>query len=165
MFAIPKGNLVKNPGFELGLEFWRVPDTLPCPGCQNVSVLGIAPHSGLASLCLGYHDQSHPAVVYQDVRVSPGCHYELDFSLAGIHAAKTAFQAEVGWLDEDGDDLGVGLAIFVSEIGPAPDGAWTLHTGLTGEAPLTARCARVSLAKGITDALVLVDDILFFKCE
>lgn len=165
MFTIPKGNLLKNPGFELGLEFWKIPEVLPCTDCRNVSVLGLSPHSGLASLCMGYCDETHPAVVYQDVRVSPGCHYELDFSLAGIHAAKTAFQAEVNWLDDDGDDVGIALAIFVSEVGSASCGAWTLHTGITEEAPLAARGARVSLAKGATDALVLVDDVLFFKSE
>jgi hypothetical protein len=165
MLTIPKGNLVKNPGFELGLQFWETPQVLPHPGCQNVCVLGLFPHSGLASLCMGFYDQTHPAVVYQDVRVTPGNHYELDFSVSGISPSAAAFQAEVRWLDEDQDDLGVALAIFVPEVGPAEAGAWTLHSGITEEAPIAARRARVSFGKGIVSTLILVDDVLFFKSE
>lgn len=102
--------------------------------------------------------------MYQDVRVSPGNRYELDFAISGACAGPAKFSAEVRWLDDESEDLGPALAIFVPRVGSASDGGWVLHTGITEEAPLGARRARVSLASCDSDG-VLVDDVAFFKSE
>jgi hypothetical protein len=165
MFVVPKGNLVKNPGFELGLAFWQVPTLMPGLYGINAAAFTVYSHSGLASLFLGICDPAFLSAVYQDVNVSPGARYELGFSLAGLGAYPAAFQAEVHWLDEDGEDLGPALSIFVPEVGPAQAGGWTLHTGITEEAPLGARRARVSFARGCPDPGVLLDDVSLVKSE
>lgn len=165
MAAAPKGNLVKNPGFELGLAFWQIPATTAVPGLTNVAALSLYSHSGLASLAMGLSDPVFVSAVYQDVPVSPGIRYELSFSLAGFRSYPTPFQAEVRWLDEDGDDLGLALAMSVPQVGSAASGNWTLHTGITEEAPLGARRARVSFQKGYPGSPVLVDDVSLVKTE
>jgi hypothetical protein len=166
MLLTPKGNLVKNPGFELGLAFWGVPATLPGPFyLTNAAVIAAFSHSGLASLYLGCSGSTFLSAVYQDVCVSPCSCYELAFSLAGFGSYPVALQADVHWLNEDGDDLGVALALFVPEVGPASAGAWTLHTGITEEAPLAAKRARVSFALGCTGPGALLDDVSLVKSE
>ncbi len=164
MLTVPKGNLIRNPGFELGLDFWRVPMTMPYSEYFNVAAYTGEAHSGLASLYFNVFDPSFLAVVYQDVRVSPGCRYELDFSIAGEARMSVNFLAEVHWLDDDNEDLGIGLAILVNHVGSAASGEWVLHSGITEEAPLAGRRARISLASSF-DTGVLVDDVLFFKSE
>lgn len=165
MLLPPKGNLVRNPGFELGLKSWEVPVTLPVTMYTNVSVIGVYVHSGLGSLLLSSYSSTYLAAVYQDVRVSPGNHYELGFSVAGLGTYPVQLHAEVRWLDEDGDDLGLALAISVPWVGPAQAGSWALHTGMTDEAPLTARRARIAFTAGVPGPGILVDDVAFFKSE
>lgn len=165
MLMTPKGNLLRNPGFELGLRFWEVPQTLPNAVKFNVSAQAEFPHSGLSALAMNELHGEHLSVVYQDVRVSPGKCYELDFVVSGTGEGRgpVRLSAEVRWLDDDGDDLGLALALFVPQVGRACDGEWALHTGVTDEAPLGARRARVSLASA--GRMVLVDDVAFFKLE
>jgi hypothetical protein len=74
------------------------------------------------------------------------------------------FTAGVSWLDEDGEDLGLGLLAFVPRVGSAPDGEWGFQSGITDEAPLGARRARLSLASG-DGCGVLVDDAAFYRSE
>ena len=164
MLIMPKGNLLKNPGFELGLGFWEVPQTLPNLTRVNVSAQAEFPHSGLATLAMNVLHGDHLSVVYQDVRVSPGKCYELDFVVSGAGDKQARLAAEVRWLDDDCEDLGLALALFVPLVGRACDGQWALHTGITDEAPLGARRARVSFSSA-GECVVLVDDAAFFKTE
>ena len=163
MLMTPKGNLLRNPGFELGLRFWEVPQTLPYTIKANVSARALFPHSGLAALALNELDGEYLSVVYQDVRISPCKCYQLDFAVSGA-GGPARLSAEVHWLDDDNEDLGVALVLFVPEVGRACDGQWSLYTGGTDEAPLGARRARISFASA-GGCQVLVDDAAFFKIE
>ena len=165
MASTPKGNLLKNPGFELGLAFWQVPPSTTCPEPGNVAAMSLYSHSGFASLAMGLNDPNLISSVYQDVHVSPGSRYELAFSLSGLSSYPTSFAAEIRWLDEDGDDLGVALAIVVPEVGAVAEGDWTLHKGITEEAPVGARQARVSFHKGNLGSPVLLDDVSMIKAD
>ena len=165
MASTPKGNLLKNSGFELGLAFWQVPPSTTGPGPGNVAAMSLYSHSGFASLAMGLQDSALISSVYQDVPISPGVRYGLTFSLAGLTHCPTSFSAEVRWLDEDGEDLGVALAIDVPQVGPAAEGEWTLHTGTTEEAPIGARRARVSFHKGYLGSPVLLDDVSLVKVD
>jgi len=164
MLTTPKGNLLKNPGFELGLGFWEVPQTLPNEKKTNVSVHSGFPHSGLASLALNVLDDDHLSVVYQDVRVTPGKCYQLDCAVSGLGEGRGRLSVKVHWLDDDGEDLGLGLSLLVPDVGRACDGEWDLQSGVTDEAPLGARRARISIASA-GKCVVLVDDLAFYKID
>jgi hypothetical protein len=164
MLTTPKGNLLQNPGFELGLEFWEVPQTLPNAKKANVSAQSAFPHSGLASLALNVLDDEHLSVVYQDVRVSPGKCYQLDCVVSGLGEGHGRLSLEVRWLDDDCEDLGLGLSLLIPDVGRACDGEWDLHSGVTDEAPLGARRARISVASA-DKCVVLVDDLAFYKID
>lgn len=160
------GNLVKNPGFELGLAFWQVPSTLTSLINQNVRVTdaGLS-HSGLSMLGMGSLDPAQPAAVFQEVPVAPGRTYQLNFSASGAAANPAPLQVAVFWLDGDGNELSLGLSIFVpqSTIGAVTTGAWTLYTGLTDESPARARAARIGFTKGSGTSELFVDDVAFFE--
>lgn len=166
MISVPIRNLIKNPGFELGLAFWQVPHTLTSLVAQNVRIAdaGLS-HSGLAMLGMGSLFRKQPAVVFQEVPVVPGKHFELDFSVAGAQPAPASLQAEVHWVDAEGNDLGVALSMFVpaSTIGAVTAGAWTLHTGVTDESPLGVKKARISFTKGSGTCELFLDDVFFFQ--
>ncbi|MBE3520154.1 MAG: hypothetical protein IMW97_07655 [Firmicutes bacterium] len=165
MISAPRGNLVKNPGFELGLAFWETPPTLTDLTLRNVRVTDLTSHSGLAMLGMGVEAPGQPAAVYQDVCVAPGRIYQLSFAVAGAAANPADLLVEVRWLDADGEDLGLAYSALVPSgtIGAAGTGGWTLHTGVTDEAPMGARFARISLTKGAGTAELFVDDVFF--CE
>lgn len=163
MLVIPRGNLIQNPGFELALEFWIRPLNTPYTLRQNVVALGQFPHSGLSAAAFGHFNTQYVSVIYQDVPISPGNTYELDFHVAGLSRCPVQFNAEARWLDDGNTDLGVGLAIPVAAVASASDGQWTLHTGITEGAPLGARKARISFTS--STAIVLLDDVLFFRTE
>ena len=165
MISAPKGNLVKNPGFELGLAFWEVPPTLPDLTLRNVRVTDLTSHSGLSMLGMGVTAVGQPAAVYQDVRVAPGRVYQLSFAVAGAAANPADLLLEVRWIDADGEDMGLAYSTFVpsSAIGAASIGGWTLHTGVTDEAPMGARFARIAFTKGAGTAELFVDDVFFYE--
>ncbi len=164
--SIPQGNLIKNPGFELGLAFWHVPQTLTSTITQNVRIAdaGLS-HSGLAMLGLGSLYPKQPAMIFQEVQVTPGKHFELDFSVAGLCACAAPLQATVEWLDANGNDAGLALSIFVPAVtvGLVTEGGWTLHTGITDQSPVGSRSARVSFTRGSGAAEVFIDDVYFFQ--
>lgn len=161
----PKGNLVKNPGFELGLQFWEVPVTLTDLDIRNVDVRnGDDAHSGLAAAALGAYSASDPAVLFQDVPVADRRFYELHFHVAGTADAPNAnLIVEVRWLDRHKNDLGPGLNIFVpaETIGYADNGEWSPHGRLTGESPEHAAFARISFTRGEGSNELVLDDVSF----
>jgi hypothetical protein len=163
MLSHPRGNLIQNPGFELALEFWNCPQSTPSLIRSNVAATARFSHSGVGSALLGDNGTEFVSAIYQDVPVSHGNTYELNFNVAGLAECTVNLVSEVHWLDDDNMDLGTGLAIVVNAISSACDGQWVLYTGITEEAPLGARRARVSFTSS-GDA-VLLDDILFRKIE
>ncbi|HHY18073.1 MAG TPA: hypothetical protein GX524_08345 [Firmicutes bacterium] len=166
MISVPEGNLIKNHGFEIGLALWQVPLTLTSTVTQNVRIAdaGLS-HSGLAMLGLGGLYPKQPAMVFQEVQVSPGKYFELDFSVAGFCLCPAPLQAAVTWLDGYGNEIGLGLSIFIpaTTIGQVAEGGWTLHTGVTDESPVGTRIARISFTRGSGLAEVFIDDVFFFQ--
>lgn len=160
------GNLVKNSGFELGLAFWQVPPTLTSLVHQNVRVAdaGLA-HSGLSMLAMGGFDPAQPAVIYQEVPVSPGRFYQLNLSVSGASLNPASLEVTVVWLDAEGNEIGLGLSIFVpaATVGSVTSGAWSMSTGVTDEAPVRARKARIAFTKGSGTSELFLDDISFFE--
>jgi hypothetical protein len=165
---VPEGNLIRNHSFEIGLAFWQVPLTLTSTVTQNVRIAdaGLS-HSGLAMLGLGALYPKQPAVVYQEVQVCPGRYFELDFSVAGYCQCPAPLQATVTWLDGFGNEIGLGLSMFIpaATIGPVIDGGWTLHTGITDESPVGTRSARISFTRGSGSAEIFIDDVFFFQVD
>ena len=162
----PKGNLVKNPGFELGLQFWEIPVTLNDLTTRNVDIRdNVNAHSGNAAAALGSNSSTDPAAIFQDVRVAENRFYELHFHVAGTTLPPNAdLIVEARWLNKHKNDLGPGLNIFVpgGTIGNAGDGEWSPHARLTSESPEHAAYARLSFTRGegIANELVL-DDVFF----
>jgi hypothetical protein len=167
VFSAPKGNLVKNPGFELGLAFWNVPRVLMNCLYMNAAIVGGSVHTGLAMLAMGCFDPTIPTVVYQDVQICPGKNYELNFAVSGEIAAPNCLSADVRWLDEDDDDMGVALCIQVprNSIASIHKPSWTMHTGITNTAPLGARKVRISFTTGEGSAVLFLDDVVFYELE
>lgn len=164
--SITQGNLIKNPGFELGLAFWQVPSTLTSTITQNVRIADASlSHSGLAMLGLGSLYPKQPAVVFQEVPVGPGKYYELDFSVAGLCACAAPIQATVEWLDANGHNAGLALSIFVpaATVGLVTEGGWTLHAGITDQSPAGTRSARISFTRGSGIAELFIDNVYFFQ--
>ncbi|MHB9144093.1 MAG: hypothetical protein ACYC5Y_02000 [Symbiobacteriia bacterium] len=161
----PKGNLVKNPGFELGLAFWEVPVTQTDLDIRNVDVRnGAEAHSGVAAAALGAYSTIDPAVLFQDVPVADRRFYELHFHVAGTAVAPNAnLIVDVRWLDRHKNGLGPGLDIFVpaETIGYAGSGAWSPHGRLTGESPEHAAFARISFTRGGGSNELVLDDVSF----
>jgi len=164
--SIPEGNLIKNPGFELGLAFWQAPLTLTSTITQNVRIAdaGLA-HSGLAMLGLGSLYPKQPAMVFQEVEVCSGKYFELDFSVAGLCACAAPLQATVQWLDARGNEIGLGVSILIpaATIGLVTEGGWTLHSGITDQAPVGTGSARISFTRGSGLAEIFLDDVHFFQ--
>jgi len=160
----PKGNLVKNPGFELGLQFWEVPRTIDYLEASNVTVQNGRAHSGVAAAFFGEYWGEYAAALFQDVPVAERRFYELHFHVAGEYEAPNAdFIVEVRWLDGHKNDLGPGLNIFVPKetIGRADDGEWSPHARLTNEAPEHAAFARISFTRGASYNELILDDVYF----
>lgn len=149
MPLLRKGNLIVNGDFESG-------DTgCPPDDWTSYNAVLVGPDkafTGCRAVSLGGDESCDPAVLYQDVEVSPRHRYELSFQIGVWEEAKGPVVVQVRWLDAFGTDLGTGLHVFI-EAGHTPDisrGFWNSHVHLTDLAPARAVAARVLFTAGKT---------------
>jgi len=143
------GNLLQNPGFESGLEFWysnnvTLADTVPAEGTQVATMNG-----GVA--CLSQD-------VALDLRPSALLLSFIAYTLPNVEDPGPLF-AEVQWLDGEKIVIGSGLRIRMNE-GMITDRRITI-SDITTRSPGGARYARVLFSKGGSgDDQVALDQVL-----
>ena len=152
-------NLLQNPGFVSGLDGWT-------------SVGVTAQNTG------GYIGQnfvnlsSGGALINQTVTLPFGAAFHsflLNFALhfSGAEAPNGDVFAQAHWLDAQGDEIGLGLALVVSQP-VQPVDQWQVYTGLTERAPLNAVFARIQFAKSSglgAEAIIGLDSVLFARID
>ena len=99
LFAEKRMNEVQNGGFEQGLAFWL--------GADNVSLeTGGRQHEGLVAAALGKEDNTCPASLFQDVRLS--LYLQVAVRGFGVRGRPGDLTVDVRYLDSVGADLGSG---------------------------------------------------------
>jgi hypothetical protein len=146
-------NLLKNPGFENGLDAWT---------STNVYLYDFIQFEGTASAQMG------PGIanLFQDVPSDP-MHvkpksYLFSFALAGLTFSPGDIRARVVWLDAQGNDLGTGLEIYVPSFTMDVQFLWLTQVGVTAAAPSGVATVRVEFSKasGLVDGIALVDQVV-----
>ena len=162
MLFAPKGNLVTNGDFEEGTpgappEGWI---------STNVTLTGPdAAFTGEQAALLGGTSPGEPAVLYQDVNVSPLRRYQLSVQLAAPARPAGDLIIEVRWLDPAQTDAGVGLHAYVPDasLGVLPLGVWDAQVHVTDCVPLGACMARILFTRSARPgALPTVMDAVTF---
>ncbi len=152
-------NLLQNPGFANGLDGWT-------------SVGVTAQNTG------GYIGQnfvnlsSGGALINQTVALPFGaaCHcFLMNFALhyGGTEAPNGDVFAQVHWLDAQGDEIGLGLALVVSQPFQPVD-QWQVYTGLTERVPLNAVSVRIQFTKSSglgAEAIIGLDSVIFARVD
>ena len=151
-------NLLQNPGFASGLDSWT-------------SVGVTAQNTG------GYIGQNFVllsntgALINQTVALPQGstCHcFLVNFALhyTGEAAICGIVLAQVYWLDVLGNEIGLGLAIVVSQPNQQQD-QWLVYTGVTERVPLGAVFVRIQFTKseGTLESSIGLDSVTFARVD
>lgn len=165
MLFSPKGNVITNGDFEEGAKGAPPEDWI---STNTVTVGHHLAFTGVRAASLGQECPSAPAVMYQDVSVTPLHRYQLSFQLGVDDCPAGDLIIEVRWLDWSCIDVGPGLHVFASgTVSPdVDDGIWDAHVHLTECAPICACMARVLFTRSprchdsepnLVDAVILAD--------
>ncbi len=152
-------NFLQNPGFVNGLDGWS-------------SVGVTAQNTG------GYIGQnfvnlsSSGALINQTVTLPfgvAGHNFLLNFALhySGTEAINGDVYAQVHWLDAQGNEIGIGLALIVSQPGQPVD-QWQVYTGLTERVPLGTVSVRIQFTKSSgleAEAIIGLDSVIFARVD
>lgn len=160
---MPKGELVRNPSFEVWLgtpaapQFWTT---------LNVTQSTNAKLGSFAALLTPTTTTS--ASVQQAVPVAPNHFYRLQFSAARSLTQNSSILIEVFWIGNDGISIigtGLSLSIQPNTLGDV-SGEYQTFYAMTTKSPLNAHHALIRIAVGpssvVTDG-VLVDDVSFVE--
>ncbi len=159
LIRLASPNLLQNPGFASGLEEWT---SLGVTAQNTGGYIG----QNFAEL------SSDGALINQTVALPPGpacsC-FLLNFALHynGEIAVNGNVLAQVRWLDALGNEIGLGLALVVSQLIQA-NSQWQVYTGFTERAPLLAASARIqftSSAGGGASAVIGLDSVTFARAD
>lgn len=165
MLSAPKGNLITNGDFEEGAPGAPPVDWI---SANALTVGDCLAFTGTQAASLGEADPSCPAVLYQDVSVTPLHRYQLSFQLGVNQTPGADLIVEVRWLDHLCTDAGPGLSVFISGASSpnAAAGSWDAQVHLTECAPICTCMARVLFSRSpgpngtdpnIVDAVVFAD--------
>lgn len=151
-------NLLQNPGFVSGLDGWT---------SVNVTAQNTGGYIGQNFVNLS----SAGALINQTVTLPWGavCHsFLMNFALhySGTAATNGNVFAQVHWLNALGNEIGLGLALIISQSSQPVD-QWQVYTGITERVPLGAVSARIQLTSsaGGAAAVIGLDSVIFARVD
>jgi hypothetical protein len=159
LIRLTSPNLLENPGFINGIDDWTT---------QGVTAQSTGGFVGDNFALLS----STGAIINQTVTLPLGStrdSFLLNFALrfSGTEVTNGNVLAQVHWLNILGEEIGLGLALVVSQP-LQPRAQWQVFTGFTERAPLNAFSARIQFTKsasGGAGADIGLDSVIFARVD
>lgn len=155
LIRVATSNLISNSGFESGLDFWT---------SSNVDV----PSTNDAYEGVRYAALEAGEFIYQDalLKKAPGHCFLFSFALRARSDYLNGL-AKVIWLDQTGNEIGLGLSLVAQTLDSEGDPfKWLVYAGVTESAPRGAVAARLQFAHtndAGSAAMMDIDHVLFCR--
>lgn len=157
-----EGNLVRNGGFELGLEYWET---------RNVGIVGGKEvHEGFRAAGMGRRGWNHlSASLQQTIELPTEKHlfYQLIFHVSGFKVRPASLRVCMTWMNSHGTPIEPNQQARIPRyaIGNGSRGQWNTYIIISGKAPHEASHIHLEFIKlpgYVRRNGLVIDDVILY---